>query len=58
MTHPIKILSALLAGKSKKEVAGMIDSDQRNMILQNLPSLHLPRAERRRMERGLRRRKG
>lgn len=53
MTHPIKILSALLSGKSKKEVVAMLDDEQRQMILQNLPTLHLGRAERRRMERGL-----
>lgn len=55
MAHPIKLLLALLNGKSKKEIADMLDVEQRQMILQNLPTLHLPRAERRKMERGLKR---
>ena len=42
------------AGKSKKEIIAMMDDDQREMILQNMPTLHLSRVERRRMERGLR----
>lgn len=57
MTHPMKMLSALLGGKSKKEIIAMMDDDQREIILQNMPTLHLSRVERRRMERGLKKRK-
>lgn len=53
----MKMLSALLGGKSKKEIIAMMDDDQREMILQNMPTLHLPRVERRRMERGLKKEK-
>ena len=32
----MKMLSALLGGKSKKEIIAMMDDDQREMILQNI----------------------
>lgn len=53
MTNPTKLLLALMRGKSKSEVAAMLSDEQRQMLMQNLPTLHLSRAERRRMERGL-----
>lgn len=53
MAGPEKLLLALLAGKSKKEVAGMLTDEQRDMLLTGAKTLPIGRAERRRIERDL-----
>ena len=42
-----------MAGKSRKEVAEMLTDEQRDMLLGNVKKLNLDRAARRRIERGL-----
>lgn len=51
--RPERLLLSLLAGKSRKEVAEMLTDDQRDMLMRNVKQLPVGRAERRRMERGL-----
>lgn len=53
MASPEKLLLSLMAGKSRKEVADMLTDEQRDMLLGNVKSLNLNRAARRRIERGL-----
>ena len=53
MAGPEKLLLSLLAGKSRKEVADMLTDEQRDMLLKNVKQLPIGRAERRRIERGL-----
>ncbi|MBQ4588944.1 MAG: hypothetical protein IJA95_06635 [Bacteroidaceae bacterium] len=53
MAGPEKLLLAILAGKSRKEVADMLTDEQRDMLLKNVKQLPIGRAERRRIERGL-----
>ena len=53
MASPEKILLSLMAGRSRKEVADMLTDEQRDMLLGNVKSLNLNRAARRRIERGL-----
>ena len=53
MASPEKLLLSLMAGKSRKEVAEMLTDDQRDMLLGNVKQMNLNRAARRRIERGL-----
>ena len=53
MAGPEKLLLSLLPGKSRKEVADMLTDEQRDMLLRNVKQLPIGRAERRRIERGL-----
>lgn len=53
MASPEKLLLSLMAGKSRKEVAEMLTDEQRDMLLGNVKKLNLDRAARRRIERGL-----
>lgn len=53
MATPEKLLMAFLAGKSKDEVARMLTDEQRTMLLNNIKTLPIGRAERRRIERGI-----
>lgn len=53
MASPEKLLLSLMAGKSRKEVAEMLTDEQRDMLLGNVKQMNLNRATRRRIERGL-----
>lgn len=53
MASPEKLLLSLMAGKSRKEVAEMLTDEQRDMLLGNVKQMNLNRAARRRIERGL-----
>jgi len=53
MASPEKLLLSLMAGRSRKEVAEMLTDEQRDMLLGNVKKLNLDRAARRRIERGL-----
>lgn len=53
MASPEKLLLSLMAGKSRKEVADMLTDEQRDMLLGNVKRMNLNRAARRRIERGL-----
>lgn len=53
MVSPEKLLLSLMAGKSRKEVAEMLTDEQRDMLLGNVKQMNLNRAARRRIERGL-----
>ena len=53
MASPEKLLLSLMAGKSRKEVADMLTDEQRDMLLGNVKQMNLNRAARRRIERGL-----
>ena len=53
MASPEKLLLSLMAGRSRKEVADMLTDYQRDMLLGNVKQINLNRAARRRIERGL-----
>jgi len=53
MASPEKLLLSLMAGRSRKEVAEMLTDEQRDMLIGNVKKLNLDRAARRRIERGL-----
>lgn len=53
MASPEKLLLSLMAGRSRKEVAEMLTDEQRDMLLGNVKQMNLNRAARRRIERGL-----
>ena len=53
MASPEKLLLSLMAGRSRKEVADMLTDEQRDMLLGNVNQMNLNRAARRRIERGL-----
>lgn len=53
MASPEKLLLSLMAGRSRKEVADMLTDEQRDMLLGNVKQMNLNRAARRRIERGL-----
>lgn len=53
MSTPQKLLLALLSGKSRKEVADMLTDDQREMLMNGTRTLPIGRAERRRIEKAV-----
>lgn len=53
MASPEKLLLSLMSGMSRREVADMLTDEQRDMLLGNVKQMNLNRSTRRRLERGL-----
>ena len=53
MASPEKLLLSLMSGMSRREVADMLTDEQRDMLIGNVKQMNLNRATRRRLERGL-----